>query len=94
MGFEGTGGRRSYIATSDGAFITDIDQDEFGANNGQLLTYRYTADADGVFSISTTPINNPWHFYAFSNKKIIPIPEPAFIGFILLGVITLVKRKL
>ncbi len=94
MGFEGAGGRRSYIATSDGTFITEVDQDEFGANNGQLLTYRYTANADGVFSISTTPINNPWHFYAFSNKKVIPIPEPVFIGFIFLSVITLTKRKL
>ena len=94
MGFEGAGSRRSYIATSDGTYITDIDQDEFGANNGQLLTYQYTANADGVFSISTTPINNPWHFYAFSNQKVVPLPEPVFIGFIILGVIILAKRKL
>jgi len=92
MGFEGAGARESYIATSDGAVIANIDQDEFGLGNGQLLTYQYTADADGVFTVSTTPVGaNAWHFYAFSNEEV--VPEPAFIGLILLGVAALLKRK-
>jgi len=91
MGFEAAGARESYIATSDGAVIANVDQDEFGTGNGQLLTYQYTANADGVFTLSTTPINQAWHFYAFSNEEV--VPEPAFIGFILLGAAALLKRK-
>ncbi len=92
MGFEGIGGRESYIATSDGAVIANVDQDEFNIGNGQLLTYQYTANADGVFSISTTPVGAAaWHSYAFSNEEV--IPEPALIGFILLGELALLKRK-
>ena len=91
MGF-GVNARSSYIATSDGAVIADVDQGEFGVGDGQLLTYQYIANADGVFSVSTTPvINSAWHFYAFSNEEV--IPEPAFIGFILLGAAALLKRK-
>ena len=91
MAFDVEGGRRSYMATSDGAVITDVDQDEFGQLSGQLMTYQYTANAEGVFSISTTPITEPWAFYAFSNEEV--IPEPAFIGFIILGAAALLKRK-
>ena len=50
MGFEDAGGRRSYIATSDGSVITDVDQDEFGALSGQLLTCYYIANNNGIFS--------------------------------------------
>ncbi len=75
MGFEDAGGRRSYIATSDGSVITDIDQDEFGALSGQLLTCYYIANDNGIFSLSTTPITEPWGFYAFSNEMS-PPPAP------------------
>ncbi|RLD09758.1 MAG: hypothetical protein DRI44_07750 [Chlamydiae bacterium] len=93
MGFE-NGNRNSYFATSDGAIITVVNQDEFGLGNGQLLTYQYTADTDGTFSISTTPINAGWHLYAFSNQKSISIPEFVPSGFIVFGVMTLIKFKL
>ena len=92
MGFEGIGGRESYIATSDGAVIANVDQDEFNIGNGQLLTYQYTANVDGIFTVSTTPVGaNAWHFYAFSNEEV--IPEPVFIGFLFLGIAALLKRK-
>jgi len=75
IGFDDAGARRSYIATSDDAVITDIDQDEFGLNNGQLLKINYFSNADGTFSVSTTPITEPWVFYAFSNE-LSPPPSP------------------
>ncbi len=76
--FEVSGGRSSYFVTSDGSAITAVDQDEFGENNGQLLTYDYIASDDGTFSFSTTPITEPWGFYAFANE-IIPPPAPGSI---------------
>ncbi|RLD09472.1 MAG: hypothetical protein DRI44_08405 [Chlamydiae bacterium] len=75
MAFDAEGGRRSYIATSDGSAITDIDQDEFGQFSGQLLTCNYIANDNGIFSISTTPITESWGFYAFSNE-LSPPPSP------------------
>ena len=68
MAAEATGNRCSYIATSDGSAITLVDQDEFNSLNGQTLSYRYKAGSEGVFSVSTTPTNKAWFFYAFSNK--------------------------
>jgi len=76
--FEAAGGRQSYFATSDGAAITSVDQDEFGDNNGQLLTYNYVAPEDGMFAFSTTPITEPWGFYAFANEASAP-PAPGSI---------------
>jgi len=75
MGYDASGGRNSFIATSDGAVIENIDQNEFNQYNGQRLSHQYKADANGAFSVSTTPTNSPWNFYAFSNK----ILAPAFI---------------
>ena len=77
--FEGTGNRESYLATSAGGVITAIDQDEFGENNGQVLTYSYIAPENGTFAVSATPITEPWGFYAFANE-ISPPPAPTDIS--------------
>ena len=82
FGFEAAGGRSSYISTSDGIKFPIIDQDEFGDNGGQLLTYEYTASDDGTFSISTTPITPTapaWNWFAFCNE-VLPPDAPASIS--------------
>jgi len=93
MSFGGIGDRPILYATSDGAQIVNIDENEFGGAKGQLVTYQYTANDDGVFSISMTPTNATagYHFYAFSNEEI--IPEPATFALIsLLGMLLLRKK--
>ena len=75
VGSEAAGGRQSYFATSGGAPIIPIDQDEFGAGNGQRLTCSYTASKDGTFTISTTPLTVSiprWNWYGFCNKALPP----------------------
>ena len=82
FGFETPGGRSSYISTSDGIKFPIIDQDEFGDNGGQLLTYEYTASDIGTFSISTTPITPAvpaWNWFAFCNE-VLPPDAPASIS--------------
>ena len=75
IGSESSGNRGSYLASSSGINLPLIDQDEFGNNNGQLITINYTAPANGVFSFSTTPETGAtpaWNWYAFCNKIIAP----------------------
>ncbi|RLA38868.1 MAG: hypothetical protein DRQ64_08060 [Gammaproteobacteria bacterium] len=66
--------RSNYFATSDGGTITMIDQSEFGADNGQITSYRYTAPANGKFSIAAVPaitnIGGVYCWYAFSNEEV------------------------
>jgi len=67
------GSRPSYLIPSDGDAITDVDQNEFGDRNGQILTYKYTPSADGVFSIATSSARGSnWVWYAFSNEIVAP----------------------
>ena len=75
-------GRPAFISTSDGGRVSLIDQNEFGANNGQILSYTYLAPESGVFSISASHTNIPnavWVWYAFSNE-ISPPGAPAQIS--------------
>jgi len=80
--FESVGMRNSFFATSDDTLISTIDQNEFDFNNGQILKYKYIAPDNGIFSISTTPDNGVWSWYAFSNEEY--IPEASGIGLIFL----------
>ncbi len=89
--FESTGLRKSFLAASDGSIIANVDQNENGENNGQLLTYKYTAPDNGTFSISTTPDNGAWGWYAFSNEGF--IPEPSGFCLLLLFSINLFRIK-
>jgi len=91
FGFESTGLRKSFLAASDGSIITNIDQDGNGENNGQLLTYKYIAPENGIFSVSTTPENSAWGWYAFSNEGF--IPEPSTFGLLLLFCLQFIKLK-
>jgi len=70
IGFEdATRGRPSFFATSDGAKIQILDQDEFGKNNGQIVTYKYMPSAEGKFSFATRGnLASNWIWYAFSNE--------------------------
>jgi len=81
--------RSNYFATSDGSKITMIDQSEFGTDNGQVLSYSYTAPANGVFSIAAAPaVTNAggvYCWYAFSNYRV--VPEPTL--FAILGLVSL-----
>ena len=75
-------GRPVFLSTSDGGEITPEDQNEFGINNGQILTYSYIAPESGVFSISATQTDIPtavWIWYAFSNE-ISPPGAPSSIS--------------
>ena len=87
-------GRSNYFATSDGGTITMADQSEFGADNGQILSYAYTAPANGVFSIAAAPaITNAggvYCWYAFSNTQ---VPEPAIIALLGLLGLAFFRRK-
>jgi len=89
--FESAGLRKSFLAASDGSIIANIDQDGNGENNGQLLTYKYIAPENGTFSISTTPDNGAWGWYAFSNEGF--IPEPSVLGLLILLSIQSYKMK-
>lgn len=81
----------AYVATSDGAAITIQDSSANGVLNGERMTYHYTANADGVFSISTTATNQVWGLFAFSNEV---IPEPGLIiGCFSLLSLALLRRK-
>ena len=66
--------RSNYFATSDGGMITMIDQNEFGVDNGQITSYRYTASANGKFSIAAVPavtnVGGVYCWYAFSNEEV------------------------
>jgi len=89
--FDSVGLRKSFFATSDDTPVSTIDQDEFDFNNGQLLKYKYTAPDNGTFSISTTPDNGAWRWFAFSNEEYIPEPSSAFL--LLLIIINFFKMK-
>ena len=81
MDYLAPNGRPVFFSTSDGGVITLVDQNEFGIDNGQILTYSYTAPESGVFSISASHTNLPnavWVWYAFSNE-ISPPNAPAQI---------------
>ena len=74
------GSRPSYLIPSDGDAITAVDQNEFGDRNGQIVTYKYSPSADGVFSIATaSDRGSNWVWYAFSNE-IIPPEMPGNIS--------------
>jgi len=82
VGSEAAGGRQSYFATSGGSPINLIDQDEFGAGNGQHLKCSYTASKDGTFTMSTTPLTDStpaWRWFGFCNKALPPI-APTWIS--------------
>ena len=81
MDYFAPNGRPVFFSTSDGVVITLVDQNEFGIDNGQILTYSYIAPESGVFSISATLTNFPnavWVWYAFSNE-IFPPSAPSSI---------------
>ena len=80
----GSGSRYNDVATSDGAVIAHVNATEFGVGNGQLLTYEYTANDDGVFTMSFTRDSGSWHCYAFSNEMAIPECS-LFIGILTMG---------
>ncbi len=69
--YDAPNGRPVFFSTSDGGVITLENQNEFGINNGQILTYSYIAPESGVFSIAATQTDIPtavWVWYAFSNE--------------------------
>ena len=51
-----------------------IDQDLYGASNGLLLKYAYTAPSSGKLTLTFDELgsNVSWHHYAFSNEKVRP----------------------
>jgi len=78
-----SGNQLSYVATSDGEAIKIIDQSVYGNSNGMLLTYRYRANEDGCFALSTTATDyDPWAVYAVSNEE---IPEPFNLFIVIIG---------
>ena len=82
IGSQAAGNRKSYFATSAGAPIVLLDQDEFGNGNGQRLVCRYVASVDGTFTFSTTPFSTTtpaWKWFGFCNKAFPPI-APATIS--------------
>ena len=77
----------AYVATSDGEMITVQNSSAMGDFNGELMSYQYTANADGVFSLSTTTTNSTaWALYAFSNEEVIPEP---MVGIWIIGLLEL-----
>jgi len=67
MGFD-PAGRISAFASSCGAIITNISCDTYGQGNGIIVSLRFVAPSNGVFTVSTTQISGSWHWYAFSNE--------------------------
>ncbi len=95
LAYNAPNGRSNYFSTSDGSEITMIDQSEFGTDNGQVITYNYTAPSNGVFSIAVAPaLTNScgvYCWYAFSNYRV--VPEPAIIALIGLLGLAYLRRK-
>jgi hypothetical protein len=89
LGWSAPNSRSNYFSTSDGNIITMKNQSEFGTDNGQVLSYNYTAPANGIFSIAAAPaITNAggvYCWYAFSNYRV--VPEPTL--FTILGLVSL-----
>ena len=91
--FQGFAGPQyAYVATSDGEAITVQDPSAMGPLNGELMSYQYTANADGILSLSTTTTNNAvWAIYAFSNEEV--IPEPMVGIWIMIALGTLFSKR-
>ncbi|MBX3745905.1 MAG: immunoglobulin domain-containing protein [Verrucomicrobiae bacterium] len=56
----------------DGTEALTFNQDQFGNDNGMVISHRYTADASGVATLRFAPVNPAnvsMHFYGFSNRE-------------------------
>jgi len=69
--------RESNIAASDGAVISVVNQDQRAEGNGIILKQRFVAEDDGSFTVSATPIDGTWQWFAFSNEI---YDEPGIVG--------------
>ena len=66
-------------------------------NVGRVLGYDYTAVSDGaggahplIVRLTADTANNSWHLYGVTNQV---VPEPASLGFLGLGAVTLLARR-
>jgi hypothetical protein len=62
-----------------------------GSQNGTVVTYNYTAQANGALDLSFvfTVTNDAGHFYALTNQDVTPIPEPSAFVLAALGLLSL-----
>lgn len=71
VGWEAPEGRPIRFTAAGGQNL-EVDQDAYDDNGGILITYRYTADAQGSVAVSTAPIRatRTHHIYGFSNREL------------------------
>lgn len=56
----------------DGAEHFTLNQDQYGNDNGMVISHRYTADESGTATLRFAPVNPAnvsMHFYGFSNRE-------------------------
>jgi fibronectin-binding autotransporter adhesin len=67
-GWDVAGGRIVNVSASDGGGPYTFDQDVYGQNNGNMLTYSFTAPASGSITYTFTATGASFHQYGFSNE--------------------------
>ncbi|NQU23305.1 MAG: PEP-CTERM sorting domain-containing protein, partial [Candidatus Nealsonbacteria bacterium] len=66
-----------------------FNQNEMGNNNGMAISFRFPAPAASI-TIDVDPYTDSiWHYYGFSNKEVVPVPEPGTIVMLVIGAVGL-----
>lgn len=83
VGFDDPSATLRWATFSVGEDRLTINQDQFGNNNGILISYRYTAGTNGSVTLRYAPVNPAnvsIHTYGFSNRESVSRNTPPVIA--------------